>query len=121
MATAKKNVTAKTVREWFAALPESQREGITAPGSRGRLHPTLTEAYNGDKANRKAGRVYTEKVAEGRTVTVKVKAKDKAGRNISKTVTLKTAEARALLGHPKGQMGRFKTADLVAALETQNA
>lgn len=107
---ARKNVPASTVRSWFA---EAQPEGVPAPGSRGRLHPETIEAFH--KAN-KGLRYETASEAEKPTITVKVPAKDKRGRNITKTMTVTTEYARTLLGHDKGKRGRFNRDALVSAL-----
>jgi hypothetical protein len=117
MAT-RKNVPARTVREWFAGL-DPKPEGVPAPGSRGRLHPTTIEAFH--KAN-KGLRYETASEAEKPTITVKVPAKDARGRNITKTMTVTTEYARNLLGHEKGKRGRFDREALVNALtETVSA
>lgn len=108
----KKNVPAATVREWFAGL-DTKPEGVPAPGSRGRLHPLTIEAFH--KAN-KGLRYETASEAEKPTITVKVPAKDKRGRNITKTMTVTTEHARAVLGHEKGKRGRFNREALAEAL-----
>lgn len=102
----KKNVSASVVRAWFA---ENQPEGVKAPGTRGRLHPETLAAFH--KANPRM-RYETASEAEKPTVTVPVVSLDKAGRKVTKSVTLTTEQARDALGHPKGKRGRFNKADL---------
>jgi hypothetical protein len=115
MAT-RKNVPASTVRSWFA---EAKPEGVPAPGSRGRLHPDTIAAFH--KANPRL-RYETASEAEKPTVTVPgVVSLDKAGRKVSKTVTLTTEQARAALGHPAGKRGRFSKDTLALALSAANA
>lgn len=105
---ATKQVPAATVREW------ARSNGMTV-GTRGRLDPDVVKAFS--KANK--GKKYTPKVAEGATITVRVPFTDAKGRSNSKPVTLSTAEARALLGHPKGRRGRFDRNALITALAAQ--
>lgn len=106
----KKSVAASAVRTWFA---ESKPEGVPAPGSRGRLHPDTIAAFH--KANPRL-RYETASEAEKPTVTVPVVALDKAGRKVTKSVTITTEAARAALGHPEGKRGRFNKGDLSLAL-----
>lgn len=111
----KKNVPAKTVREWFAtATPE----GVPAPGSRGRLHPDTIAAFH--KANPRM-RYETASVAEQATITVPVVSLDKAGRKRTEQRTITTTEARQMLGHPDGKRGRFNKADLSDVLSQVEA
>lgn len=115
---ARKNVPASAVREWFAAQPAADVEGIPTPGSRGRLHPDTIAAFH--KANK--GMCYeTASEAEKPTVTFKATVLDKAGRKTTRSVTLTTEAARALLGHPAGRKGRFNMGDLTAAYEAEVA
>jgi hypothetical protein len=106
----RKNVPAATVRAWFK---EAQPEGVPAPGSRGRLHPDTIAAFH--KAN-KGLRYETASEAEKPTITVPVVSLDKAGRKVTKNVTLTTEAARAALGHPSGRRGRFDKGALSLAL-----
>lgn len=108
-----KNVPASAVRAWFA---ETKPEGVTAPGSRGRLAPDTIKAFH--KANK--GKRYEPRVAEGATITVPVKMLDSLGRATTRKVTLPTTEARALLGHEKGRRGKFNRSDLSLALEARS-
>ena len=109
MAT-RKNVPARTVREWFA---NAQPAGVPAPGSRGRLHPETIEAFH--KAN-KGLRYETASEAEKPTISVRVPFTDKRGRKNSKVMTVTTEYARTLLGHEKGKRGRFSKDALAEAL-----
>lgn len=117
MAT-RKNVPASQVRNWFAGLDNGAREGIPAPGSRGRLHPNTIAAFH--KANPRM-RYETASEAEKPTITVPVVSLDKAGRKRTTQVTLTTEAARAALGHPKGKRGRFAKSDLSDVLSQAEA
>lgn len=112
---ARKNVPAAQVRSWFN---EAKPEGVTAPGSRGRLHPSTIAAFH--KANPRM-RYETASEAEKPTITVPVTTLDKAGRKRTKQVTLTTEAARAALGHPKGKRGRFAKSDLSDVLSQAEA
>ena len=114
MAT-RKNVPAAEVRNWFN---EAKPEGVPAPGSRGRLHPDTIAAFH--KANPRL-RYETASEAEKPTITVPVTGLDKAGRKTTRQVTLTTEAARAALGHPKGQRGRFNKGDLSDVLSQVEA
>lgn len=103
MAT-RKNVPAATVRAWAAA------EGLPV-GKRGVIAPEHIDAFK--KANK--GLTYEPKVAEGRTVTVKVATKDSRGRNRTATRTMSLADARKVLG-AEGKRGRISVARLEEAL-----
>lgn len=104
---ARKNVSASVVRNW------AKDNGHTV-GTRGRINPAVITAFH--KANRNM-RYEVASEAEKPTVTVPVKVLDSLGRVQTKPVTVTTAEARDLLGHPKGKRGRFNRADLSLALE----
>lgn len=95
----RKNVPASTVRAWAA-------ENGVATGSRGRLHPDVTEAFH--KANPRLR--YEPKIAEAPTVTVKVPTTDKRGRNRTKAMTIPATEARSLAGDLAGKRGRLSEA-----------
>lgn len=118
---ARKNVPASTVREWATtdegtkALTEA---GAKFPGSRGRLDPTTLAVFH--KANPRL-RYETASEAEKPTITVPVTGLDKAGRKVTRKVTLTTEAARAALGHPKGKRGRFNMADLSDVLSQAEA
>lgn len=123
---ARKNVSASEVRMWanenIALIPEAGHLCLTGKNGviRGRLHPEVIAAFR--KANK--GKDYiTGSDAEKPTVTVKVQAQDKAGRNITRKVTLLTSEARTLLGQVdkkgKSQKGRFNEAALTAAVQAR--
>lgn len=113
---ARKNVSASTVREWFAGLTPAQQDAIKAPGTRGRLHPDTLAAFH--KAN-KGMRYETASEAEKPTITVPVVMLDKAGRKTTREVTVTTEYARTLLGHTKGKRGRFDKGLLSLALEAE--
>ena len=113
--SARKNVAAAAVRSWFN---EAKPEGIPTPGSRGRLHPDTIAAFH--KANPRL-RYETASEAEKPTITVPVVSLDKAGRKVTKSVTLTTEAARAALGHPKGKRGRFAKSDLSDVLSQMEA
>lgn len=117
MAT-RKNVSASTVRNWFAGLAPEAREGIPTPGSRGRLHPNTVAAFH--KANPRM-RYETASEAEKPTITVPVTGLDKAGRKTTRQVTLTTEAARSALGHPSGKRGRFNKGDLSDVLSQAEA
>lgn len=116
----RKNVPAARVRAWFA---EANPAGVPVPGSRGRLHPDTIEAFH--KANK--GLRYETGVAEAPTIEVPgVVSLDKAGRKVTKTVTLTTKEARTLLGDKtdagkESKRGRFSKTTLALALSAANA
>lgn len=114
MAT-RKNVPASQVRSWFT---EAQPQGVPAPGTRGRLHPDTIAAFH--KANPRL-RYETASEAEKPTITVPVTGLDKAGRKVTRQVTLTTEAARAALGHPSGKRGRFNKGDLALALSAREA
>jgi hypothetical protein len=88
-------VPASTVREW-AAQPEGAKALTSAdapfPGSRGRLHPATVKVFKRENPRLD----YAEKVSEGLRVDVKVPARDKRGRNITKSVSLSADEFRDL-------------------------
>lgn len=119
----RKNVPAASVRSWFAGLGEAEQASMPRPGSRGRLHPDTIAAFH--KANPRMR--YETGAAEAPTIEVPgVVSLDKAGRKVTKTVTLTTSEARALLGHTQGagkdsKRGRFAKGDLALALSAQAA
>lgn len=106
----RKNVTAAEVRAW-ARENMSDAANIACLGSeaRGRLAPNVVEAFH------KAHKSKRYEPASERTVTFEVAAKDKAGRNIKRKVTITTGEARALLGHAEGTKGRFNKEALASA------
>lgn len=113
-------VPASNVREW-AYGKDGQKflatEGAPTPGPKGRIHPLTTKAFR--KAHPHLD--YTEKVAEGKRVTVPVPSRDKSGRNITKKVSLPMAEFRDLaqtLGVAKetGRFSEFAVASVGAAL-----
>jgi hypothetical protein len=117
----RKNVPASTVRAW-ATTPEGNAALIEAeakfPGSRGRLDPSTLNVFH--KANPRL-RYETASEAEKPTITVPVVSLDKAGRKVTKSVTLTTEAARAALGHPKGKRGRFAKSDLSDVLSQMEA
>lgn len=116
----KKNVSAATVRAWGREnLSSIAPAGHACLGetARGRLHPEVVKAFA--KAN-KGRKGYEPKVAEGATIVVAVKGTDAKGRNITRKREVSTVEARALLGHPKGKVGRISKAALAAALADQS-
>ena len=115
--SARRNVSAAAVRNWFAGLSTAP-EGIPAPGSRGRLHPDTIAAFH--KANPRS-RYETASEAEKASVTFKAVVLDSIGRKRTKEVTITTEAARVLLGHEKGRKGRFNVAVLTAAYEAQEA
>lgn len=123
----KTNVSTATVRAWAAENLTSidiaghlSVLGKNGDGTnvRGRVHPTVREAYN--KAHSKSRKVYAEKVAESRTITFDVAMRNSAGRWYKKSVTIDTSAARVLLGQSpdpdKGQTrGRMSHAKLALA------
>lgn len=114
-------VSAAVVRAWGRAnvdlIPEGARKGL-GETARGRVHPDIRSAF--EKANK--GKAYvTASDAEKPTVTVPVTALDKAGRKMTRKVTLTTAEARVALGHEKGKRGRFSLDTLSLALSASEA
>ena len=115
---ARKNVSASTVRNWFAGLAPEAREGVPTPGSRGRLHPNTVAAFH--KANPRM-RYETASEAEKPTITVPVTGLDKAGRKTTRQVTLTTEAARSALGHLPGKRGRFNKGDLSDVLSQAEA
>lgn len=125
MAT-RKSVSAGTVRTWAksnlskfdAALHPSIVGTPGKAGPRGRLHPSVIEAFH--KAN-KSMRYETASDAERPTVTFKYATQNARGANITKTVTLLTSEARALLGHAEGTKGRFNIGALSEAYAASQA
>lgn len=124
--SSKKNVPAAAVRAWatenLATIPEAGHLSVLGKNGdgtnvRGRLHPTVIEAFR--KANK--GKVYEAKVAEAREVTFPVVMLNKAGRKYTKSVTITTGAARVLLGQPTSQRGRMSKAALATAYAAENA
>lgn len=109
--SSKRNVPASAVREWFATLGQTD---LPAPGKRGRVHAETAKAFN--KAHKSV--VYVQGAVKP-TVTIAVPGTDKRGRNITRKVTITTAEARALLGQ-SGVRGRFNKATLTEAYIAAN-
>ena len=96
------------------------RANLGLAGKRGRISKTDADAFN--KANKGKMHYTPQGEAEKRTVEVPgVVSVDKAGRKVTKTVTITTESARILLGHTAGKRGRFAKADLALALSAQNA
>lgn len=117
----RKNVPAATVREWATTAEGTAaltKAGAKFPGSRGRLDPTTLTVFH--KVNPRL-RYETASEAEKPTITVPVVGLDKAGRKVTRKVTLTTEAARAALGHYKGKRGRFNLADLSLALSAAEA
>lgn len=120
--TSKRNVSASAVREWLTsdAGQDALRNAdvTTVIGKRGRHKPEQVAVFH--KANPRL-RYDTASEAEKPTITVPVTTLDKAGRKRTEQRTLTTAEARAVLGHPKGKRGRFPKSDLSLALSASEA
>lgn len=124
--SARKNVPAAAVRD-FARTPEGaaalKAAGAAFPGSRGRLAPSTLAVFHKENPRLR----YETGVAEAPTIEVPgVVSLDKAGRKVTKTVTVTTKEARVLMGHDvdKGKAskrGRFAKGDLALALSAANA
>lgn len=104
-----KSVSAAVVRAWA-------NENNVTIGARGVLNPEAVKAFH--KAN-KGKRYAPASDAEKRTVTVPVKVLDSVGRASTRPVTVTTAHARDLLGHPKGKRGRIAKDMLSLALEAE--
>lgn len=111
----KKTVPAAAVRAWFA---EAQPADVTVPGTRGKLAPDTIAAFHAANPTK---RYVVAGDAQRRTVTIQVPATDSRGRNIKKTVTVFTDEARKLLGHDSGLRGRFSAADKARLAELVKA
>ncbi len=109
-----KEVNASTVRAWLTEQGQN-------PGKRGRISAEQKDAFN--KAHSKKGLKYVPQgEAEKPTIEVPgVVTIDKAGRKATRTVTVTTEAARALLGHEAGRRGRFSKATLALALSAQAA
>lgn len=125
---ARKNVPASAVRDFLLsdeglaarkALSEENPKVAVHVGPRGRFQPEHIALFHKHNKN---SRYETASEVEKPTVAVtKVPFTDSRGRASSKTVTITTEKARALLGHEKGRKGRFNMADLRAALATEVA
>jgi hypothetical protein len=94
-------VPASTIRDWAFGRGDFEGKGGSAalaaadaplPGSRGRLHPDTVKVFK--RENKSLD--YAEKVSEGLRVEVPVPARDKAGRNITRKVSLPADEFRDL-------------------------
>lgn len=120
MAT-RKNVSASVVRT-FLATPEGvaalKAAGAPTPGARGRIHADSVAVFH--KHNPRS-QYETASEAQKPTVEVPVTMLDKAGRKTTRKVTITTEAARAALGHPKGQRGRFALDTLSLALSAAEA
>lgn len=118
-----KNVSAAVVREWLrsdAGQTALKAAGVTTTvGKRGRHKPEQVAVF---QRAHKGKRYETASDAEKPETEVPgVVSIDKAGRMQRRTVVIKTAEARALLGHEAHKRGRFNKNDLALALSAQNA
>jgi len=118
---ARKNVPAAVVRDW--ARSESGTKALAdagAPqvGSRGRIHADTLAVFHKENPRK---RYEQASEAEKPSVTFKATVLDKAGRKTTREVTITTEQARALLGHPAGKVGRLPMDDLRAAYEADYA
>lgn len=112
---ARKNVSASEVRAWgrenLSLVPEAGHASLGAT-ARGRLHPEVVSAFR--KHNPRL--TYEPKVAESKTVKVRVPRTDKAGRTSLRSTEVSYDEARevaALAGESVGARGRL-SADALA-------
>jgi hypothetical protein len=104
------------VREWFAGL-DPKPEGVTAPGSRGRLAPSLIEAFA--KANPREK--YSQGTKDANTVSLRVTKTAKSGKTRKVNVDVPVEEARTLAGDLAGKRGRLSAAALTAAADALSA
>lgn len=108
-----KNASASQVRTW------ATEQGITI-GKRGRIKEAVYGPFN--KANKGKMQYVPESDAEKRHITVPgVVGLDKAGRKVTKSVTIPASDARVLVGVPTNQKGRISYATVALALSAQNA
>lgn len=107
-----KNVSAKVVRTWLA--------DNGGAGTRGRIKASDAERFN--SAHKGKMRYTAQSDAEKTEVEVPgVVSVDKAGRKVTKTVTILAEQGREILGHEAHKRGRFNKADLALALSAANA
>lgn len=107
-----KNANAATVRTWLASNGGA--------GARGRIKASDADRFN--KAHKGKAQYVPQGDAEKTHIEVPgVVSVDKAGRKVTKTVTILTEQGRSLLGHQAGKRGRFSKATLALALSAQNA
>lgn len=107
-----KNVSAQVVRTWLA--------DNGGAGARGRIKSTDAERFN--KAHKGKMQYVPESDAEKRHTTIEgVVSVDKAGRKVTKAVTVTCEQARSLVGIPLSQRGRLPKGLIALALSAQNA
>lgn len=107
-----KNATTGQVRTWLA-----ENGGA---GARGRIKSTDAERFN--KAHKGKVLFVPQSEADARHIDIPgVVSVDKAGRKVTKTVTLPAREARLLVGVPTNQRGRISYRTVAAALSAKNA
>lgn len=107
-----KNATTGQVRSWLA--------DNGGAGKRGRIKSDDAKRFN---SAHKGKFVFTpESDADKRHITVPgVVGLDKAGRKVTKSVTLLASEARTLLDVPLSQKGRISYANVADVLSQRNA
>lgn len=107
-----KSATTGQVRTWLA-----ENGGA---GKRGRIKSSDAERFNAAHKGKFAFTAQSE--ADLRHITVAgVVSVDKAGRKVTKSVTLPARDARMLVGVPTNQKGRISYATVASALSAQNA
>lgn len=95
------------------------RASLGLSGKRGRISATDAQRFN--KGN-KSQHYTPQGVAEKRHSTIPgVVGLDKAGRKVTKSVTIPTEDARALLASSQGKRGRLSVSTVALALSAQNA
>lgn len=94
------------------------RASLSLTGKRGRISKADAERFN--KANKGKMHYTPQGEAEKATVVVPgVVMLDKAGRKVTKSVTITTEQARTILGDPSGKRGRLPKSTLALALGVQ--
>lgn len=115
---ATKNVSASEVRAWGRTQEAFAGQAWLNDKARGVIPNAAVEAFT--KAN-KGRKTYSPKVAEHVVIEVPgVVSVDKAGRKVTKTVSIPAPEARALIG-AEGKRGRLAKGEVAMALSALNA
>lgn len=107
--------TASVVRAWAKANPSlvpAEGEHTVRDGARGRLHPSVREAFN---ANVSRSARYTE--GTPKQVPLTYRHAQPSGRTVAKTVLVPEVGVRLLAGDLAGKRGPLSKAALAGAAE----